>query len=283
MEILHTIADFRVARRASAGSWGAVPTMGYLHEGHLSLVRRARGENNFVVATIFVNPTQFGPNEDFARYPRAPEQDARLLAEAGADFLFSPSVAEMYPVGFSTYVETGGITDLLEGASRPGHFRGVTTVVTKLFNILQPDRAYFGQKDAQQARVLRKLVTDLAIAVEVVVCPTVREPDGLAMSSRNSYLSPEQRRAATVLYRALCAASAAVQAGERSGGALRSVLRATIETEPLAVADYVSVADPESLEELDTVEGMALTSLAVRFGGTRLIDNMVLEMPAASR
>ena len=276
MRVVHTIAEARAVRRALPGTWGFVPTMGYLHEGHLSLVRRARAENDRVAVSIFVNPTQFGPHEDYARYPRDLERDLRLLEPLGVDLVFVPSVEEMYPPGFQTWVIVEEVSRPLEGASRPGHFRGVATVVAKLFNILQPDRAYFGQKDAQQTVVIRRMVQDLNIPVEIVICPTVREPDGLAMSSRNSYLNPEERRAATVLFRALQAAKARYEAGERDAERLREAMREVIRAEPLARIDYVSVAHPETLQELERVEGPALLSLAVYIGTTRLIDNLML-------
>ncbi len=270
--VVTTIEEYRRVRAAMTGTVGAVPTMGYLHEGHLALVRRARAENDHVVVSIFVNPTQFGPNEDFARYPRDPDRDLALLRGEGVDVVFMPSVEEMYPEGFSTYVNVERLTDRLEGAHRPGHFRGVTTVVTKLFHILQPHRAYFGQKDAQQLIVIRRMTRDLAFPIDIVDVPTVREPDGLAMSSRNVYLSPDERRAATVLFRALERARELWNAGVRNGDQLREAMQRVIESEPLARADYVSVADPETLEELDAIEDRALASLAVRLGSTRLID-----------
>jgi pantoate--beta-alanine ligase len=276
MRVVHTIAEARAVRRALPGTWGFVPTMGYLHEGHLSLVRRARAENDRVAVSIFVNPTQFGPHEDYARYPRDLERDLRLLEPLGVDLVFVPSVEEMYPPGFQTWVIVEEVSRPLEGASRPGHFRGVATVVAKLFNILQPDRAYFGQKDAQQTVVIRRMVQDLNIPVEIVICPTVREPDGLAMSSRNTYLNPEERRAATALFRALQAAKARYEAGERDAERLREAMREVIRAEPLARIDYVSVAHPETLQELERVEGPALLSLAVYIGTTRLIDNLML-------
>ncbi len=276
MQVVRTIAEVRAIRRALPGTWGFVPTMGYLHEGHLSLVRRARAENDHVAVSIFVNPTQFGPHEDYNRYPRDLERDLRLLEPLGVDLVFAPSVEEMYPPGFQTWVIVEEVSRPLEGAARPGHFRGVATVVTKLFNIVQPDRAYFGQKDAQQAVVIRRMVQDLNIPVEIVVCPTVREPDGLAMSSRNTYLNPEERRAATVLFRALQAAKARYEQGERDAERLREAMREVIQAEPLARLDYVSVADPETLQELDRVEDRALLSLAVYIGKTRLIDNILL-------
>ncbi len=274
MRVVHTIAEARAVRRALPGTWGFVPTMGYLHEGHLSLVRRARAENDRVAVSIFVNPTQFGPHEDYARYPRDLERDLRLLEPLGVDLVFIPSVEEMYPPGFQTWVIVEEVSRPLEGASRPGHFRGVATVVAKLFNILQPDRAYFGQKDAQQTVVIRRMVQN--IPVEIVICPTVREPDGLAMSSRNTYLNPEERRAATVLFRALQAAKVRYEAGERDAERLREAMREVIRAEPLARIDYVSVAHPETLQELERVEGPALLSLAVYIGTTRLIDNLML-------
>ncbi|MGQ9547422.1 MAG: pantoate--beta-alanine ligase [Roseiflexus sp.] len=277
MRVITTIAELRVARAALYGTTGLVPTMGYLHEGHLSLVRRARAENDHVITTIFVNPTQFSPSEDLARYPRDLPRDLALLEAERVDLVFAPDVSEMYPPGFSTFVDVGPIAAPLEGAARPGHFRGVATVVCKLFAITSPHRAYFGQKDAQQTLVIRRMTLDLNLPVEIVVCPIVREPDGLAMSSRNVYLNPEERRAATVLFRALRAAQERFIAGERDGNALRAAMRAVIDAEPLARADYVSVADLDDLHELDTVTTRALASLAVRIGTTRLIDNCVLE------
>ncbi len=277
MHVIRTIADFRVARRTLTGTLGIVPTMGYLHEGHLALVRRARAENDHTAAWIFVNPTQFGPHEDFGRYPRDEARDTALLAAEGVDLLFMPPVGEIYPAGFTTSVDVGGVTERLEGEIRPGHFRGVTIVVTKFLNIMQPSRAYFGQKDGQQAVVIRKLVHDLNLPVEVVVCPTVREPDGLALSSRNVYLGEAEREAAPVLYRALQAAETLWAAGERDAGRLRDAMRAMLHTEPLVAADYISVADPDTLAECaGRVHAGALASLAARVGATRLIDNVVL-------
>jgi pantoate--beta-alanine ligase len=276
MEVIETIDAFRRAR-ARYERIGLVPTMGYLHEGHLSLVRQARLECAAVAVSIFVNPTQFSPSEDLARYPRDLPRDLRLLAEGQADLVFVPSVAEIYPPGFSTVVDVQGVTEMLEGAARPGHFAGVATVVCKLLNIAQATRAYFGQKDAQQSVVVRKMARDLDIPTEIVICPTVREPDGLAMSSRNVYLSPAERQAATAVYRALRAAQERYAAGERSGEALRLAMRAVLDAEPLARAEYISAADPLTLRELDEVTGEgALLSLAVRFGKTRLIDNLLL-------
>jgi pantoate--beta-alanine ligase len=250
--------------------------MGALHKGHLSLVRRARADDDTVVVSIFVNPTQFGPSEDYARYPRDPDRDLALLRDLGTDVVFMPPVEEMYPEGFDTYVQVEKLSQVLEGASRPGHFRGVATVVTKLFNIVQPHRAYFGQKDAQQLAVIRRLTRDLDLPVEVVGLPTVREPDGLAMSSRNAYLSPEERKAAPVLYRSLEAAQELWRSGVRDVSLIRQRMNEVLAAEPLARVDYVSVADAETLEELETVDRPALVSLAVRIGGTRLIDNVTL-------
>jgi pantoate--beta-alanine ligase len=275
MHVLETIEAFRAARR-TMGELGVVPTMGYLHAGHIALVERARAENSAVAATIFVNPTQFGPNEDLTRYPRDLPRDLHMLEQAGTDLVFVPSVAEMYPEGFHTSVEVEGITRVLEGAVRPGHFKGVATVVCKLLNIVDAERAYFGQKDAQQTIVVRRMVRDLNMRTRIVVVPTVREPDGLALSSRNTYLSPTERAAAPVLYRSLRAVEAAWHSGERNGDRLREIMSAVLAGEPLAQADYVSVADPETLEELSNVRDRALVSLAVRLGRTRLIDNLML-------
>lgn len=277
MDVVTTIGEVRRIRKARPGTWGLVPTMGYLHEGHLSLVRRARAENDHVAVSIFVNPTQFGPHEDLDRYPRDLNRDLSLLEPLGVDLVLAPPVEEMYPPGFQTKVVVEDVARPLEGAARPGHFVGVATIVCKLFNIFQPDRAYFGQKDAQQVVVIRRMARDLDFDLEIVVCPTVRESDGLAMSSRNMYLSPKERRAATVLFRALSAAQAAWQAGERDGERLRQRMRAVLTSEPLARPDYVSIADPDTLAELDQVGERALASLAVRIGATRLIDNLILE------
>jgi pantoate--beta-alanine ligase len=273
---VYTIRQAREWRRDSGGSVGLVPTMGYLHAGHLSLVERARRENVRVAASLFVNPTQFGPSEDLARYPRDVERDTRLLEAAGSDLLFAPAVDEMYPAGFETAVDVGSVAGPLEGARRPGHFRGVATVVLKLFGILQPDRAYFGQKDAQQLAVISRMVRDLNVPVEVLGCPTVREADGLAMSSRNVYLEPEDRRAAPALHRALAAARDRWTAGERDAEALRQAMRSVLEAEPRVRVDYVSVADPETCRELQRVAGPALLSLAAAVGKAHLIDNVVV-------
>ena len=276
MEVVSSVADLRAARARLSAPVGLVPTMGYLHEGHLSLARRARSENESTMVSIFVNPTQFDPHEDIARYPRDLQGDLDLLAREGMDLVFAPPVEEVYPPDFYTYVVVEGITGRLEGASRPQHFRGVATVVCKIFNLAKPSRAYFGEKDAQQLRVIRQMVRDLDFDLEIVPCPTVREPDGLAMSSRNAYLNSEERQAATVLYRALSAARRTFAQGERDGGNLRAAMHAVIAGEPLARVDYFSVADPDSLRELERVEDRALASLAVFIGSTRLIDNVML-------
>ena len=256
---------------------GFVPTMGYLHEGHLSLVRAARAECASVVVSIFVNPTQFGPSEDLNRYPRDLPRDLELLKVEEVDLVWTPTAEEMYPPGFQTWVTVEDVTQPLEGSLRPGHFRGVATVVAKLFNAVQPDKVYFGQKDAQQAAVIRRMGRDLSFKLEVVICPTWREADGLAMSSRNVYLNPDERRAAIVLYKALTAAQTAYQAGERKAENLRLIMTQTIQIEPLARPQYVSCAEPDTLQEIqDVITGPALLSMAVFIGQTRLIDNLVL-------
>jgi pantoate--beta-alanine ligase len=279
MHVLTTIAEFRRAR-ADFGTLGLVPTMGYLHAGHLSLVRQARAECDAVAVSIFVNPTQFGPREDFARYPRDLPRDLELLAAEHTDLVFVPEVAEMYLPNHSTSVIVRDVTEMLEGAIRPGHFAGVATVVCKLFNIVQPTRAYFGQKDAQQTVVVRRMARDLDIPLDVVIAPTLREPDGLAMSSRNVYLTPEQRAVAPALYRALGEARRRYEAGERHAEALRAAARTVLDAEQLLKPEYVSVADPLTLTEIEQIgaDG-ALVSLAVRLGAVRLIDNIIL--PAA--
>jgi pantoate--beta-alanine ligase len=256
---------------------GFVPTMGALHEGHLSLVHEARSRCDVVVVSVFVNPEQFGPTEDFNSYPRNIERDTALLADCDVDYVFAPPIEEIYPPGFSSYISVEGLTDKLEGASRPGHFRGVTTVVGILLNIIRPDFAFFGQKDAQQAIVIKHMVRDLAFPTEIVVAPTVREETGLAMSSRNNYLSEDERQAATVLNRALSQANVAFDAGERDAGRLTEIVRSTIEKEPLVRLDYVSLNDAENLERLERLdEKPVLLSLAAFVGKTRLIDNVVL-------
>jgi pantoate--beta-alanine ligase len=278
MEIINTIPDLRRARRALAGSVGLVPTMGYLHAGHLALIEQAAHDNDHVVVSIFVNPTQFGPNDDFASYPRDTDHDLALLKTARVSLVFMPIPADMYPAGFQTTVEVGTVAQVLEGAHRPGHFRGVATVVSKLFNLIQPDSAYFGQKDAQQAIVIQQMARDLNFPLAIEVVPIQREPDGLALSSRNVYLTADQRAAAVVIYRALQATRARFDAGERRADALRQVMLATLATEPLAEIEYVSLADAETLQEItnESINRRALLSLAVRFGRTRLIDNLLL-------
>lgn len=276
MMIVSTFEELRSARFLLSEPVGLVPTMGYLHEGHLSLVRRAVNECASVVVSIFVNPTQFSPSEDLAAYPRDMERDLRLLEPLGVNLVWVPTPEIMYPKDYQTWVEVEALTEPLEGEMRPGHFRGVTTVVAKLFNGVLPARAYFGQKDAQQVAVIRQMALDLNFPLEIVVCPTVREPDGLAMSSRNAYLDSKQRQAATVLYRALSAARDVYEAGERGAEALRAVMRETLAAEPLAKTQYVSCANYDTLQELDTISGKALLSMAVFVGKTRLIDNFVL-------
>ena len=277
MDVFTKISDIRSQRWADPTvSWGLVPTMGYLHDGHLSLVRRARQENDRLAASVFVNPTQFNDQADLSAYPRNLARDLALLKEEGVDLVWTPAPEIVYPPGFQTFVEVDKVSRVLEGASRPGHLRGVTTMVTKLFNLFQPQRAYFGQKDAQQVVTIRQLVLDLNFNLEIVACPTVREADGLAMSSRNANLSPEARRQAVCLYRALLAARAAFAAGQRRAVSLRDSMLAVIESTEMTQADYVSIADPDTLDELETVESRALLSLAVFVGGVRLIDNMLL-------
>jgi len=276
MRTVITLTDLGAARRSFTGTVGLVPTMGYLHEGHLSLVRRARQECDHVVVSIFVNPTQFGPQEDLSTYPRDLEHDLSLIEPLGTDLVWIPTAEIMYPKDYQTWVQVETVTRPLEGAMRPGHFRGVTTVVAKLFNGVQPHKAYFGQKDAQQVAVIRQMTRDLNFPIEIVVCPIVREPDGLAMSSRNVYLDAEERKAATVLYRSLNGAKNLYENGERDAETLRLFMREVLATELLAQMQYVSCADYDTLEELETVTGKALLSLAVYVGKTRLIDNLVL-------
>jgi pantoate--beta-alanine ligase len=276
VRVLRTISEFRAARRVLNGSVGLVPTMGFLHAGHLALVAAACCDNDHVVASIFVNPTQFGRGEDFETYPRDEERDLSLLEKAGVELVFVPGVGDMYPRGFETRVEVGPIGERLEGEFRPGHFRGVATVVLKLLNIVGPDRAYFGRKDAQQLVVIEKMARDLDLPVEIVPVETVREPDGLALSSRNVYLSPVERESAACLWQALTLAREMWTRGVRDATAFRARMRELIEGEPTATIDYVSVADPQTLEELERIQGPALVSLAVRIGKTRLIDNATL-------
>jgi len=283
VETIRTIAWMKeMARQARAESRiiGLVPTMGALHEGHASLIARAKRECSPLIASIFVNPKQFGPHEDFAKYPRTFESDSEKLRQAGVDTLFAPEAAEIYPKDFSTYVHVEGLSERLEGRSRPGHFRGVTTVVMKLLQIVQPHRAYFGRKDAQQARLITQMARDLNLDSEIVVCPIVREPDRLALSSRNVYLNPEQRKAATILYRALEAAKKELEAGGRDALHLQTSLRRKLDSEPLAAVDYAEVVDAETFEPVVRVSRACYVLLAVFIGKTRLIDNLYLEPKA---
>ncbi|MFC1991867.1 pantoate--beta-alanine ligase [Chloroflexota bacterium] len=277
MKVVETIAEIKQVRSELSGTVGFVPTMGYLHVGHLSLVKQARAENKTVVVSIFVNPTQFGPSEDLSSYPRDIKRDLAMLKSEQTDIVFMPSAADIYPPNFDSWVEVGKISEGLEGASRPTHFRGVTTVVAKLFNIVQPTKAYFGQKDAQQLLVIKKMAADLNMNLEVVTCPTVREPDGLAMSSRNSYLKSEERKAAKVLYQSLNLAKQLWSQGEKDAGKIRQEMIDLIQRQPLTEIDYISIADTGTLEELDEVKPPALVSLAVKIGKPRLLDNIILE------
>jgi pantoate--beta-alanine ligase len=280
LETIHTIEWMKqVSRQARLEGRvsGFVPTMGALHEGHMSLVRTAMSDCRPVIASIFVNPTQFGPTEDLQKYPRTMEADRQKLEDAGVDYLFAPEAAEIYPPGFRTWVNVEGLSERLEGKSRPGHFRGVATVVLKLLEIVQPSNAFFGRKDAQQARIIRQMARDLHLDAEVVVCPIVREPDGLALSSRNAYLQPDERRAATVLYRALEGGRNSIARGERDALRITAAMRETIHTEPLADIDYVQLVDAEALEPVTRLRGACLALLAVKIGVTRLIDNLLIE------
>jgi pantoate--beta-alanine ligase len=284
VEVIHTVEWMKqVSRQARAESrlTGFVPTMGALHAGHLSLIEAARRDASPVIASIFVNPKQFGPSEDYKAYPRDLEGDRRKLEEAAVDFLFAPPVEEIYPAGFRTSVNVDGLGDRLEGKIRPGHFRGVATVVLKLLEIVAPRFAYFGRKDAQQARIIRQMAADLALDSEIVVCPIVREPDGLALSSRNQYLSPAERKAATVLYRSLSSARRAIEEGERDSMRIITVMRQELAGEPLGSADYVELVDADSFEPIMRLTRSCLVLLAVRFGATRLIDNMQVEIVEA--
>lgn len=278
MRILADISEFRSALQSlrAKGNVGFVPTMGALHSGHRSLVQAARRRSSVAVASIFVNPTQFAPHEDLSCYPRTPEEDFRMLEEEGVDLVFTPTPELMYPPGASTFVDAGAIGERLDGASRPGHFRGVATVVAKLFHIVQPDFAFFGQKDAAQVAVLRQMIRDLDFAVELIVCPTVREPDGLAMSSRNRYLSAEERPSALSLSRALFAAGALAERGEHRAAALIQTLLDALQQEPGVRVDYAAVVDPETLLPLNDVRAGALIAVAAYVGSTRLIDNILL-------
>ena len=278
MEVVQSSQQLAGLCRAAPRELGLVPTMGALHDGHLALVRQARRENATLAVSIFVNPSQFGPQEDLSQYPSDLERDLELLRSEGADLVFTPDAVEMYPRGFDTWVDAGDLANRLEGASRPGHFRGVATIVTKLFNLFSPDRAYFGQKDGQQLAVIRRLVRDLGMGLEIVAVPTVREADGLAMSSRNLYLTPDQRQAAPVVYRALAAAEKLWQQGVKDAERLRQETRRVLQEETLVERiDYVSVADADSLEELDVLVRRAMVSVAVQLGKPRLIDNIILE------
>lgn len=279
MSIIHSVEEtqeYIALARGGRKSVGLVPTMGYFHRGHQSIMARAREENDLVVVSLFVNPTQFGPSEDLAAYPRDLDRDASMAREVGVDVIFNPSVDEMYPDGYSTYVNVEGITEGLCGAARPGHFRGVATVVLKLLNIVQPDRVYFGQKDYQQLKVIERMVADLNVPVEVVGMPTVREDDGLAMSSRNTYLGPDERRAALILSKALHRAQELMREGVVSTDEMYRRIVEFISEEPLAQIDYVAVVAPETLECMPEIGGQALVALAVRIGKTRLIDNSVV-------
>ncbi|AAD36154.1 pantoate--beta-alanine ligase [Thermotoga maritima MSB8] len=279
MRIIETIEEmkkFSEEMREKKKTIGFVPTMGYLHEGHLSLVRRARAENDVVVVSIFVNPTQFGPNEDYERYPRDFERDRKLLEKENVDCIFHPSVEEMYPPDFSTYVEETKLSKHLCGRSRPGHFRGVCTVVTKLFNIVKPHRAYFGQKDAQQFRVLRRMVRDLNMDVEMIECPIVREPDGLAMSSRNVYLSPEERQQALSLYQSLKIAENLYLNGERDAEKIKEEMIKHLSRFDKVKIDYVEIVDEETLEPVEKIDRKVIVAVAAWVGNARLIDNTIL-------
>ena len=277
MRIVQKIPDLRALRQELSGTVGFVPTMGYLHEGHLALVKQAKRENSAIIVSIYVNPAQFGPREDFGAYPRDLDRDLGLLRKEGTDIVFVPLDDEVYPPGFSSWVNVEKVTERLEGATRPGHFRGVATIVAKLFNIVRPTRAYFGQKDAQQVMVVKRMVADLDMDLEIVIVPTIRESDGLAMSSRNIQLSPKERQAATILFKALTLAHRLRRSGENGAEQIRGQMIALIQKEPLARVDYVSIADAETLEELNLLDRPAVASLAVRIGKTRLIDNMPLE------
>ena len=279
MKVYKTIEDMRAASRAARHEdkrLGFVPTMGALHEGHLSLVRAAKAQSDLVAVSIFVNPTQFGPREDLAQYPRPFERDCELLKKEGVDFLFAPSAEDMYPKGSVTWVEVEGLSQKLCGQSRPGHFRGVTTVVSKLFHVIEPDLAFFGQKDAAQAAIIRRMVRDLNFPVEIVVCPIVREPDGLAMSSRNAYLSPQERKSALVLSRALTEIQSRFERGEHTAARLIDAGKQVLAREPGARLDYLEIVDPDTLEPVEEVTNTVLVAVAAFVGNTRIIDNILL-------
>jgi pantoate--beta-alanine ligase len=277
MQVVRKISELRALREKLGGTVGFVPTMGYLHKGHMSLVKQALAENPVVIVSIYVNPAQFGAKEDFGAYPRDLNRDLELLRDAGVNVVFVPSDEEMYPSEFSSWVDVEKVTERLEGASRPGHFRGVATVVAKLFGIVRPSRAYFGQKDAQQVIVIKRMAVDLNMGIEIVAVPTLRESDGLAMSSRNTYLNSGERQAATILFKALTVARQLTSDGEKDAERIRGQMISIIQKEPLASIDYVSIAHADTLRELDLIESPALALLAVRIGRTRLIDNMVLD------
>ncbi|MBI5198451.1 MAG: pantoate--beta-alanine ligase [Nitrospirae bacterium] len=280
MEIIENIASMHALserKRMEGKLIGFVPTMGFLHEGHLSLIREAKKLSDMVIVSIFVNPTQFRPNEDYDKYPRDLEGDTKKVNSAGGDIIFAPPARDMYPDGYLTYVNVEGITETLCGISRPGHFRGVTTVVTKLFNIVKPHKAFFGQKDYQQSVIIKKMVRDLNMDIDIILLPTVREHDGLAMSSRNSFLSTEERKVAPVLYRALIMASEMVKNGEKNTRKIYSEMKRMIENESLVVIDYISITDPETLTDISEIKGKTLIALAVKIGSTRLIDNLLIE------
>ncbi len=279
-ETVQSLRKLLAPHRAAAKKIGFFPTLGGMHEGHLALIRRARAESDILVVSIFVNPTQFGPGEDYRRYPRNLKTDLKLCAQEGVDYAFVPSVEEIYPDGFVTYVVQEKLTEKLCGASRPGHFRGVTTVVAKLFNIVQPDVAYFGQKDPQQAAVIRRMVADLNLPIRIVVCPTVREPDGLAMSTRNQYLSPEDRQDALCLYHSLAEAKRMIESGETDPRPIMKKMSQIIENSPSAKLDYVAIVDPESLEDIHKIDRRVLVAVAAWIGRARLIDNMLLSPPS---
>ncbi|HEU5400954.1 MAG TPA: pantoate--beta-alanine ligase [Terriglobales bacterium] len=286
MKVLSTVAEMQAAcreLRQSGKSLGFVPTMGALHQGHLSLVRAARAHNQAVAASIFVNPLQFGPSEDFSKYPRTFDRDRQFLEAEKVDLLFAPSHEEMYPKGSSTAVYVAGLSEKLDGRSRPGHFQGVTTVVAKLFEIVRPHRAYFGQKDAAQVAVIRKMVDDLNVDIEIVVCPIVREQDGLALSSRNTYLSPEQRKQALALYRSLTRIQTFADRGERASSALIEAGKQVLADEPAVQLDYFEVVDPNTLDPVPDISRGALVAIAAWVGTTRLIDNIVLQGPGQAR
>ncbi len=278
VEMINEVKELVRAARKAGSRIGLVPTMGYFHEGHLSLIRRAKRENDLVVVSLFVNPAQFGPNEDFSSYPRDLKRDQDMATGAGTDILFVPKQNEIYPAGYQTTIEVTEISRGLCGAARPGHFKGVATIVLKLFNIVEPDRAYFGEKDAQQLRVIKRMAADLNCRIEIIGCPIIRESDGLAMSSRNAYLTHPERQAATVLFRTLQTAKRQIDSGERDPQKLQQMMRNIIESEPLATPEYIEIVDSITLEHQATISGEILVALAVRIGKTRLIDNLTLSV-----